>query len=109
MISRKSFTLLMLLSIVFGLLAMHFVSAQDGTDFTCPEGDATVVVAAGSVGVEFEVVSEQAARYMEHCPNITVTLLDTPDLATDRLGLYQQFWEAQSPDVDVYQVDVIWA
>ncbi|MBW4437713.1 MAG: ABC transporter substrate-binding protein [Pleurocapsa minor GSE-CHR-MK-17-07R] len=95
-----------------GLLALSVgafggVAAQDG--FACPEGDAEIVVAAGAVGAELEVFNEQAARYMELCPNITVTALETPDLATDRLGLYQQFWEAQSADVDVFQVDVIWA
>jgi trehalose/maltose transport system substrate-binding protein len=35
-------------------------------------------------------------------------VLTTPDLANDRLGLYLQFFEAQSPEVDVYQIDVIW-
>ena len=32
----------------------------------------------------------------------------SPDLATDRLGLYLQFFEARSPDLDVYMIDVIW-
>jgi trehalose/maltose transport system substrate-binding protein len=31
-----------------------------------------------------------------------------PDSATERLNLYLQFFEAQSGDVDVLQVDVIW-
>lgn len=87
--------------------SVSIVGAQD--TFVCPEGEADIVVAAGAVGVEFELVQEQAARYMELCPNVVVTALETPDLATDRLGLYQQFWEAQSADVDLYQVDVIWA
>jgi trehalose/maltose transport system substrate-binding protein len=41
-------------------------------------------------------------------PGVTVDVLDTPDLADDRLGLYLQFFEAQSSEVDVYQIDVIW-
>jgi trehalose/maltose transport system substrate-binding protein len=45
---------------------------------------------------------------MEANPNVTIEVLDTPDLATDRLGLYLQFFEAQSSEVDVYQIDVIW-
>jgi trehalose/maltose transport system substrate-binding protein len=84
------------------------VTAQD-MGMACPEGEAEITVAGGAVGVELELLQEQAARYMEMCPNVTVTALEAPDLADDRLGLYQQFWEAQSPDVDVYQVDVIWA
>jgi len=45
---------------------------------------------------------------MERNPGVTVEVLDTPDLANDRLGLYLQFLEAESPKVDVYQIDVIW-
>jgi trehalose/maltose transport system substrate-binding protein len=103
---RKFLSVFIVLVIVTGAFTIH---AQDDMMFECPEGMADVVIAAGAVGVEFEVVSEQAARYMEMCPDITVTPLETPDLATDRLGLYQQFWEAETPDVDIYQVDVIWA
>ena len=42
---------------------------------------------------------------MEACPNITVEVLETPDLATDRLGLYLQLFEAQDTSVDVFQID----
>ena len=68
----------------------------------------TITVAAGAVGQELELVQAAAARYMEQNPGVTVNILDTPDLADDRLGLYLQFFEAQSPEVDVYQIDVIW-
>jgi trehalose/maltose transport system substrate-binding protein len=68
----------------------------------------TVTVAAGAVGQELELVQAAAARYMEMNPGVTVNILDTPDLADDRLGLYLQFFEAQSSEVDVYQIDVIW-
>lgn len=103
---RKFFSLAVVLALIVGSFAV--VNAQDA-EMACPEGEAEIVIAAGAVGVEFEVVTEQANRYMEMCPNITITLLETPDLTTDRLGLYQQFWEAQSPEVDIYQTDVIWA
>lgn len=102
---RKSFGVLLVLAMMLSMGVV--VSAQDAME--CPEGEAEVVMATGAVGSEFEIGQEQAARYMELCPNITVTLLQTPDLTTDRLGLFQQFWQAQSPDVDIYQTDVIWA
>ena len=105
---KKSMSLVLVLALLLtAFSSVSVVGAQD--TFVCPEGEADIVVAAGAVGVELELVQEQAARYMELCPNVTVTALETPDLATDRLGLYQQFWEAQSADVDLYQVDVIWA
>ena len=67
-----------------------------------------VTVAAGAVGQELELTKAAAQRYMDSHPGVTVKVLETPDLATDRIGLYLQFFEAGSSEVDVYQVDVIW-
>jgi trehalose/maltose transport system substrate-binding protein len=77
-------------------LAFGHVSAQ------------TITVAAGAVGQELELARAAADRYMAANPGVTVRILDTPDLADDRLGLYLQFFQAQSTQVDVYQIDVIW-
>jgi trehalose/maltose transport system substrate-binding protein len=68
----------------------------------------TITVAAGAVGQELELTQAAAKRYMDTHPNVTVNVLTTPDLATDRLGLYLQFFQAKSSEVDVYQIDVIW-
>lgn len=67
-----------------------------------------ITVASGAVGIEKELSEEAAALYMEAHPDVEIVILDTPDLATDRLGLYLQFFEAKSDEVDVYQIDVIW-
>lgn len=67
-----------------------------------------ITVASGTVGMEKELIDAAAAKYMEEHPNVVVKGLETPELATDRLGLYLQFFEAQSSEVDVYQIDVIW-
>jgi trehalose/maltose transport system substrate-binding protein len=67
-----------------------------------------ITVATGAVGIEKELSEAAAALYMESHPDVEVVVLDTPDLATDRLGLYLQFFEAKSAEVDVYQIDVIW-
>lgn len=37
-----------------------------------------------------------------------VVYVDSPQDTNDRLALYQQYWAAKSPDVDIYMVDVIW-
>ncbi|WP_105317552.1 ABC transporter substrate-binding protein [Thermus tenuipuniceus] len=37
-----------------------------------------------------------------------VEYIDAPADTNDRLALYQQYWAAKSPDVDVYMIDVIW-
>lgn len=72
------------------------------------EDKVKVTVAAGAVGQEKEMAKKQARMYEEEHPNVDVEILETPDLADNRKGLYLQFLEAQSSKVDVYQVDVIW-
>ena len=67
-----------------------------------------ITIASGTVGMEKQLIDEAAAMYMEKHPNVEVKGLETPELATDRLGLYLQFFEAKSAEVDVYQIDVIW-
>ena len=84
----------------------------DDPDVDLPDVDDTddivITVAAGAVGMELELTRDLAEMYSEANEGVTVTVLDTPDMADDRLGLYLQFFEAQSSEVDVYQIDVIW-
>lgn len=67
-----------------------------------------ITVAGGAVGNELELTKKAVAIFNSENPGIEVRVLDTPDLAQDRLGLYLQFLEAKSDEVDVYQIDVIW-
>ena len=68
----------------------------------------TLTIASGTVATEIQEVRRLAAEFEKENPGVTVNVLDTPQLATDRLGLYLQFLEAKSPEIDVYQIDVIW-
>ena len=70
--------------------------------------DVVITVASGTVGIEKQLVDEAAEMYTKEHPGVVVKVLETPELSTDRLGLYLQFFEAKSSEVDVYQVDVIW-
>lgn len=65
-------------------------------------------VFAGNVGQELELTRAAAGRFMEQNPNIQVEVVDTPNFVEDRLGTYLQLFEAQSPEGDVFQIDVIW-
>jgi trehalose/maltose transport system substrate-binding protein len=94
----KVFKSLLVLSIIF-VLSAGVALAEDKV---------TITLACGAVGLEKELTEQAAALYMEANPNVEVKVLDTPDLATDRIGLYLQFFEAKSAEVDVYQIDVIW-
>jgi len=67
-----------------------------------------VTIAGGSVGIELELTKKAAKMFEETHPNVDVKVMDTPDSTNDRLGLFLQFLEAESPKVDVYQIDVIW-
>ena len=68
----------------------------------------TITVAAGAVGQELELTRAAAERYMAAHPDVVIEVLETPDLSDNRLGVYLQIFEAQSPDIDVFQIDVIW-
>ncbi len=89
---------LLVLSVIFALCAGLSV-AQDKV---------VITIASGTVGIEKELLDSAAELYMKDHPNVEVKALETPELATDRYGLYLQFFEAKSSEVDVYQIDVIW-
>ena len=72
------------------------------------EDKVKITVACGAVGIEKELTDQALAKYMEAHPNVEAVSIDTPDLATDRIGLYLQFFQAKSSELDVYQIDVIW-
>ncbi len=64
---------------------------------------------AGTVGGEHEVYVKLADEYTANvCPNIKVKVVERPESTTDTLAQYQQFFEAQSPDLDLFMVDVVW-
>jgi trehalose/maltose transport system substrate-binding protein len=75
---------------------------------TPSEEQVTITVAGGAVGQEYELTVAGAQRYMDAHPNVTVNVIETPNEVQDRLALYLQFFEAQSSEVDVFQIDVIW-
>jgi trehalose/maltose transport system substrate-binding protein len=94
-------------AIIVVLLACGLAFAQQ---------DVTITFMAGNRVQDVELARVFAADYMAENPhtiegqeyNVTVNVLAGPDSATDRLGLYLQFFEARSAEVDVMEVDVIW-
>ncbi len=47
-------------------------------------------------------------RFTALCPNITVERVDSPANVQELLAIYLTAFEAESPDLDVLRVDVIW-
>lgn len=105
MLKRILFFALVLMIGIVPLLAQDTELAGPAE---CPEGEATISVAGGSVGGELAQLESAAAAFTANCPNVTIEILQMPDSATERLNIYLQTWEAQSADIDVFQVDVIW-
>lgn len=83
-------------------------TTEPAEDTSGSDEKVVVTVAGGAVGNELELTKKAVDKFNEENPNIEVRVLETPDLAQDRLGLYLQFLEAKSSEVDVYQIDVIW-
>jgi len=68
----------------------------------------TLTIATGAVGKEYDLSVVSAQEYMKSHPGVKVEVLKTPDLTNDRLGLFLQYFEAKSSDVDLMQIDTIW-
>ena len=68
---------------------------------------ATISISCGAVGLELQLCQEGANAWAEQTGN-QVNVISTPNSATERLALYQQILAANSSDIDVFQIDVIW-
>ena len=67
----------------------------------------TVTIACAAVGIEYRLCREGANAWAARTGH-NVRLIQTPSLANERLALFQQLLAARSPDIDVFQIDVIW-
>jgi trehalose/maltose transport system substrate-binding protein len=72
-----------------------------------PAAAETISISCSALGKEFELCKSGAEAWAQKTGN-EVRLVSTPNSATDRLALYLQMMAAQSPDIDVFQIDVIW-
>ncbi|MGF2734306.1 ABC transporter substrate-binding protein [Marinobacter sp. DUT-1] len=67
----------------------------------------TITISCGAVGAERQLCEEGVAAWSGKTGN-EVQVVSTPNSATERLSLYQQLLAAQSGDVDIFQIDVVW-
>lgn len=81
---------------------------EEMDDEEAMEGEITLRIFGGAVGQELQLNQEAAEEYMAQNPGINVEVVVTPNMVEDRLGTYLQLFEAQSPEGDVFQIDVIW-
>ncbi|BDG05464.1 ABC transporter substrate-binding protein [Anaeromyxobacter oryzae] len=81
-----------------GVLSAGTASAQGG---------ATVSIACGSVGVEFDLCKSGAEAWAKKTGN-QVRVVSTPKESNEILAQYQQLLSSKSGDIDVLRIDVVW-
>jgi trehalose/maltose transport system substrate-binding protein len=74
---------------------------------SAPASAATLSLACSAVGREFELCREGAQAWARRTGN-EVRLVSVPNSASERLALFQQLLAARAPDIDVFQIDVVW-
>ncbi len=67
-----------------------------------------LTVAVGEVGEEFETVVKAADMYMEKNPDVNIEVKNSPEASEERLTYFLTYFQRQSPEIDIYQIDVIW-
>jgi len=104
----KRFVVLMVVAVLtIGLLPT--ASAQEGEVWCGTDQPVNITWIAGTVGNEYETAVALAEKYMaEACPNVTVKVVERPTSTTETIAQYQQFFEGQSSEIDVYQIDVFY-
>lgn len=84
-----------------------------GSDTGSAAGGSSEQAATGSgitamLGDVIREADQAAIDYCNEQTGVNATVVTGPQSATDRLAQYLQFFGAQSGDIDVMQIDVIW-
>lgn len=66
-----------------------------------------LAISCGAVGMELALCQAGVRAWSEQTGH-EVRVVSTPNSATERLALYQQWLASGTRDVDIYQIDVIW-
>ncbi len=117
--NRKSISLFVLLVMASLLLAACPAAAPAEPAAAPASGEAAAPAAAEAAPAEQVTVrfvgaatprdhDTQSQAYCEEQTGVKIELINGPESATDRLAQYLQFFGAQSPDIDLVQIDVIW-
>ena len=66
-----------------------------------------LTISCGAVGAELQLCQE-GVKAWEEKTGYSVAVVSTPNSSTERLSLYQQILSANSTDIDIMQIDVVW-
>ncbi len=94
---------------VLAIGALPIASAQEGEVWCGTDQPVSITWIAGTVGNEYPTAVALAEKYMaEACPNVTVKVVERPESTTETIAQYQMFFEAQSAEIDIFQIDVFY-
>lgn len=67
-----------------------------------------ITMTGSAVGQEGELIREGAELYMQDHPEVEIRIFEVPDSTTARLMMYLKKLTDGDPEIDLYQIDVIW-
>jgi trehalose/maltose transport system substrate-binding protein len=67
-----------------------------------------ITMTGSSVAKEGELIEKGAQLYMKEHPNVEIKLVEVPDSTTARFIMYMKKLLDEDPEIDLYQIDVIW-
>ena len=67
-----------------------------------------ISISCASLGIELKLCTDAVAEW-ERRSGHTARIVTTPNSSTDRLALYLQMLASGADDIDVLQIDVVWA
>jgi len=68
---------------------------------------ARLAISCGALGVQLRLCQEGVEAWSRQT-GTPVKVVATPNSSTERFALYQQILASHSPDIDVFQIDVVW-
>lgn len=90
------------------ILALAASTCLWATATFAQEAARPVTIACGAVGAERETC-EASVRNWENLTGHSVKIISLPDESNLRLDYYQSIISANSPELDILQLDVVWA
>ncbi|MCA9893787.1 MAG: ABC transporter substrate-binding protein [Anaerolineae bacterium] len=101
--------LILVLVAVLVVPAALIVAQDDMAEIDCgTDEEVTISFFGDPVGTNGEAEQATIERFEAACPNITVEYAEGSASVTDLLAFYLTAFEAESSDIDVVRVDVIW-
>jgi len=96
-----------LVAVLFRVPLVAALAAAALGGATASAQGATISIACGSVGVEFDLCKSGAEAWAQKTGN-QVKVISTPKESNEILAMYQQLLSSGSSDIDVIRIDVVW-